>query len=108
VLRFVTEMLYTFVHSASHPDQPPSQSRGVTVGADVGVVVGSAVGSGVGTGVGDAVHPPSPTTQAKVTSLAFGQFSPLMRCIFAQAAPHSVYSSLHGAHSPSVHTSGLP
>jgi hypothetical protein len=105
---FVTEMPYAFVHCVPHPDQPPTQSRGVTLGAGVGVGVGSAVGSTVGTGVGGAVHAPSPTAHCVVTTLGLGQRSPLMRCIFVQSTPHSVYSSLHDTHTPPLHTSRAP
>ena len=110
---FVTEMLYTFVHSALHADHEPMQSRDVTVGAGVGVGVGSGVGADDGAGVGAAVHAPSPTAHFRDTSPACEQSSPLTRCIFVQSTSHSVYCSVHSgssSHSPSppLHTSSSP
>jgi hypothetical protein len=102
-------MLYSLLQSASHADHDPTQCTGVTVGAIVGVGVGSGVGSGVGLGVGGAVHAPSPALHALVTTLGFGQFSPLMRWILEQSTPHSVYSSLHSSHAGcAAHTSDSP
>jgi hypothetical protein len=97
------------VHCVSHSDHDPTQSIDATLGAGVGVAVGSGVGSTVlGAGVGCVVHAPSAGVQVNVTSLGFGQFSPLMRWIFTQSTPHSVNCSSQCSHGATPHTSCSP